>query len=81
MKNLIFKLLDIRDLSIRSVIVDGAEVEFRIAPNSYTFFGSKLCVYLPEDKRRAGSEMSAIFLFFHFLEKEEKKVPQQQKKQ
>ncbi|GMT24383.1 hypothetical protein PFISCL1PPCAC_15680 [Pristionchus fissidentatus] len=49
--------LDIRDLSIRSINVDGIDVEFRIAPNSYTFFGSKLCVYLPEDKSTAGTEI------------------------
>ncbi|GMT02883.1 hypothetical protein PENTCL1PPCAC_25057, partial [Pristionchus entomophagus] len=49
--------LDIRDLSIRSITIDGTEVQFTISPNSHAFFGSTLCVSLPEEKSRAGSEI------------------------
>ncbi|GMR45560.1 hypothetical protein PMAYCL1PPCAC_15755, partial [Pristionchus mayeri] len=50
-------ILDARDLSIRTVTVGGTEVEFRIIPNSYTSFGSKLWICLPEGKNRAGAEL------------------------
>lgn len=55
-------LLDVRDLSIRSVTVNGKVVDFRIAPNSYTFFGSKMTIYLPNDVQHEGSHLSvAVF--------------------
>lgn len=55
-------LLDVRDLSIRSVTVNGKVVDFRIAPNSYTFFGSKMTIYLPNDVQHDGSHLSvAVF--------------------
>ncbi|WKY04326.1 hypothetical protein Q1695_005378 [Nippostrongylus brasiliensis] len=55
-------MLDVRDLSIRSVTVNGKVVDFRIAPNSYTFFGSKMTIYLPNDAQGDGERLSvAVF--------------------
>nr|CDJ90849.1 Peptidase M1 domain containing protein [Haemonchus contortus] len=56
-------LLDVRDLSIRSVTVDGKVVDFRIAPNAYTFFGSKMTVYLPKDVQEDGGRLSVVILY------------------
>lgn len=57
------QLLDVRDLSIRSVTVNGKVVDFRIAPNSYTFFGSKMTIYLPNDVQHDGSHLYAFAPF------------------
>ncbi|VDL63549.1 unnamed protein product, partial [Nippostrongylus brasiliensis] len=58
-------MLDVRDLSIRSVTVNGKVVDFRIAPNSYTFFGSKMTIYLPNDAQGDGERFpfKAPYLF------------------
>ncbi|KAK5974670.1 Leukotriene A-4 hydrolase [Trichostrongylus colubriformis] len=53
-------LLDVRDLSIRSVTVNGKVVDFRIAPNAYTFFGSKMTIYLPHDMQKDGHRLSVV---------------------
>uniref|UniRef100_A0A8R1HMI0 Leuk-A4-hydro_C domain-containing protein n=1 Tax=Caenorhabditis japonica TaxID=281687 RepID=A0A8R1HMI0_CAEJA len=49
------EILDVRDLSIRSVSINGTDCDFRIAPNVYTFFGSKMTVYLPPQFQSAGN--------------------------
>ncbi|EGT36415.1 hypothetical protein CAEBREN_08718 [Caenorhabditis brenneri] len=48
-------VLDVRDLSIRSVSINGVDCDFRIAPNVYTFFGSKMTIYLPQQFQKAGN--------------------------
>ncbi|ETN83219.1 peptidase family M1 [Necator americanus] len=50
-------LLDVRELSIRSVTVNGTVVDYRIAPNVYTFFGSKMTIYLPIEFQEEGREL------------------------
>ncbi|CAJ0572472.1 unnamed protein product, partial [Mesorhabditis spiculigera] len=52
--------LDVRDLSIRSVTVCGKNADFRIAPNVYTFFGSRMKIYLPVDCQREGQELEIV---------------------
>ncbi|CAJ0601309.1 unnamed protein product [Cylicocyclus nassatus] len=56
-------LLDVRDLSIRSVTVNGKIVDFRIAPNVYTFFGSKMTIYLPLEFQEEGRELSVVVVY------------------
>ncbi|PIO53399.1 hypothetical protein TELCIR_25267, partial [Teladorsagia circumcincta] len=56
-------VLDVRDLSIRSVTVNGKVVEFRIAPNVYTFFGSKMTVHLPKDVQEDGARLCVAVLY------------------
>lgn len=52
-------MLDVRDLAIRSVTVNDIECEYRILPNPYTFFGSRMTIHLPEDMREMGRDLSA----------------------
>ncbi|KAK6748267.1 hypothetical protein RB195_001103 [Necator americanus] len=56
-------LLDVRELSIRSVTVNGTVVDYRIAPNVYTFFGSKMTIYLPIEFQEEGRELSVIVIY------------------
>ncbi|CAB3406854.1 unnamed protein product [Caenorhabditis bovis] len=55
--------LDVRDLSIRSVSINGIDCDFRIAPNTYTFFGSKMTVYLPQDCQKEGLLLSVLIQY------------------
>ncbi|CAD6194533.1 unnamed protein product [Caenorhabditis auriculariae] len=56
-------LLDVRDLSIRSVSINGSDCDFRIAPNVYTFFGSKMTVYIPPDFQKEGAKLSVVISY------------------
>ncbi|KHJ89462.1 peptidase family M1 [Oesophagostomum dentatum] len=56
-------LLDVRDLSIRSITVNGKVVDYRIAPNVYTFFGSKMTVYLPQEFQEEGRELTVVVVY------------------
>lgn len=49
------KILDARDLYVRSVTVDGIDAEFSITP-WHTFRASKLSIALPEEKTAEGTE-------------------------
>uniref|UniRef100_A0A914WI42 Uncharacterized protein n=1 Tax=Plectus sambesii TaxID=2011161 RepID=A0A914WI42_9BILA len=55
--------LDVRDLAIQSVIVNGTEVKFRIAPNVYTFFGSKMKIYLPVTLNKKGEKLNVVIAY------------------
>ncbi|PAV65582.1 hypothetical protein WR25_12284 isoform A [Diploscapter pachys] len=46
--------LDVRDLAIRSVSINGKDCDYRIAPSVYTFFGSKMKIYIPNELQKEG---------------------------
>ncbi|CAI4227985.1 unnamed protein product [Auanema sp. JU1783] len=56
-------LLDVRDLSIRSVSVNQKDADYRIAPNVYTFFGSKMTIYIPSEFQKEGSELAVVIAY------------------
>ncbi|VDM41800.1 unnamed protein product [Toxocara canis] len=55
--------LDVKELAISSVSINGTEVKYRVSPNSYTFFGSTLKIYLPKDITKTRSDLTLLIKY------------------